>query len=112
MTELGSGLDFQQEAFDADRGGELGMEHLERHGAVVAEVAGEVHRGHAAVSELALNGIAAPERIGEEGRDVGQGDARSRCVMWDRPSQLADCPQLTTRVAERQGPAPGTRHLA
>jgi hypothetical protein len=73
MAEPGSGLDLQQEALDGDCGGELGMEHLERDRAVVAEVAGKVHRGHAAVSELALKGIAAPESIGEEGRDVGQG---------------------------------------
>ena len=42
MLEPGGELDLALEALGAERGGELGMEHLERDGAVVPEV---VRRG-------------------------------------------------------------------
>jgi hypothetical protein len=34
------------------------MEHLERHGAIMPDVVGQVHRGHPAPTELALDPVA------------------------------------------------------
>ena len=47
MLEPGGEPDLALEALGAERGGELGVEHLERDRPVVPEVAGEVDRGHA-----------------------------------------------------------------
>ena len=56
--ELRGNIDFAQEPLGAHRLREVGTEHLDRDGAAVLEVLGEVNRGHAAVAELALNGVA------------------------------------------------------
>ena len=56
-------------------GGELGAQDLERDRAVVPEVVGEVDRGHAAASELALEAVA-----------VGQGDDRTSGVAHEAPA--------------------------
>ena len=42
MLETRSEADLALEAVGAERGGELGMEHLEGDGAVVAEILGQV----------------------------------------------------------------------
>ena len=47
-----------QEPVGAEDGGKLGLEDLERDLAVVLEVLGEVHRGHAALAELTLDAVA------------------------------------------------------
>ena len=39
-------------------GGQFGLQHLDRHLAVVLEVFGEVDRGHAAGTDFVLDGIA------------------------------------------------------
>ena len=61
MLELGRELDLAEEALGAERGGELGPEHLEGDQALVPQVAREIDRGHAALPELALDGVAAGE---------------------------------------------------
>ncbi len=48
MLQVGRGLDLGEEAFGPDDSGELRPEHLERDLAIVLEVLGEVHGGHAA----------------------------------------------------------------
>ena len=63
MLEPGGEPDLALEALGAERGGELGMEHLERDRAVVPEVLGEVDRGHAPAAELALERVAVPQRF-------------------------------------------------
>ena len=55
MIEPGGNLDLAQEAVGAERGGELGVQHLEGDDAVVLEIAGEVDGGHAPAAELALD---------------------------------------------------------
>ena len=57
MLEPGSELDLALEALGAERPGQVGMEHLERDGAVVPEVVGEVDRGHAPAPELTLEHV-------------------------------------------------------
>ena len=50
VLQPGGEADLALEAFRAEGSGELGMEHFERDGAVVAEVACEPDRGHAATA--------------------------------------------------------------
>ena len=73
MLEPGGGLDLAQEALGAERRGELGVQHLERDGAVVPEVAGEVDGGHAAATELALEAVAVSHCRLEVLRQIGHG---------------------------------------
>ena len=65
MLQPGGEADLALEAVGAERGGELGEEDLERDGAVVAEVVGEVDDGHAAAAELALDGVAVGEGVAQ-----------------------------------------------
>ncbi len=61
VGEASRDLDLAQEALGTEDRGEVGVQHLERHGAVVLEVFGEVHRGHPARAELALDGVTVGE---------------------------------------------------
>jgi len=58
MLEPGGEADLALEPVGTERGGQRGMEHLERHRAVVLEVLREEDRGHAPAPELALEGVA------------------------------------------------------
>ena len=73
MLEPGGEADLALEALGAERGGELGMQDLEGDRPVVAEVVGEVDRGHAAAAELALDRVAAGESCLQRCASVGQG---------------------------------------
>ena len=77
MLEPGGELDLAEEALGAERGGELGMEHLERDRAVVPEVLGQVDGGHAAAAELALDAVA----VGE-GRRAGSATGSVIGLRW------------------------------
>ena len=68
VVEPGREADFPEEPLWAERSAELGMKHLERHRAVVLQVAGEENGGHPAASELTLDGVAAGDG-GVEVRD-------------------------------------------
>ena len=68
--------DLSQEPLGADSGTELRVQHLDRDVATVSEVVREVHRRHAAASQLALDAVAA----GERGREPGDG-FRHRCTV-------------------------------
>jgi hypothetical protein len=59
VLEPGGEVDLALEALGAEARRELGVEHLERDGTPVLEVAGEENRGHATASELALDRVAA-----------------------------------------------------
>ena len=71
MLQAGRHLDFAEEPLAAERGGELGPQHLERHLAPVPEILGEVHRGHAAGADLPLDAVAVGEGGGEAGEGLG-----------------------------------------
>ncbi len=58
MAERRGGLDLHHEPLGADDGGELRLQDLERHLAVVLQVLGEVHGGHATLAEFALDAVA------------------------------------------------------
>ena len=52
-----------QEPLAAERGAEVGVQHLDGDVAVVPEVVREIHGRHAARAELALDAIAVGERL-------------------------------------------------
>ncbi len=55
-------LDLAQEPLGAEGLGQLGAHHLDRHLAVVLEVLGQVHRGHAALAQHPLDPVALGQR--------------------------------------------------
>ncbi len=63
MLEPGGDLDLAEEPLGPERGGQLGPQHLHRDLAVVLDVLGEVHGGHAALPELALEPVAVAESV-------------------------------------------------
>lgn len=67
VMEPARALDLQAEPLGAEGGAELGMEKLERDGAVVLEIAGQIDGSHAAAPDLALEHELTPERV----HDVG-----------------------------------------
>src|SRR4029077_4204437 len=50
-----------QEPLRADGGRDVGPQHLDRDLAAVAEVLGDVHRGHAAAAQLTVDRVAVAE---------------------------------------------------
>ena len=88
MLEVCCYANLAQEPVDADSGGEVRMEHLERDGAAMLEVVREIDGRHAAGAEFALNGVAAGEG-GVESVDGG-GHVSQECsggglhARWER----------------------------
>ena len=62
MIESGGDGDLAQESLGANRGGQVGPHDFDRDRPRVAEVLREPHRGHAALSELAIDAVPARER--------------------------------------------------
>ena len=75
MLQVGGGLDLGEEPLGADHGGELGAQHLDRDLAIVLEVVREVHGGHAARAELALDAVPVGEGGGKPRDGVAHGVA-------------------------------------
>ena len=69
VLQAGGDADLAEEAVRTQGRCELGVDNLERDGAVVAKVAREVNRGHAAPPELALDRVA----VGQGGSKVVEG---------------------------------------
>jgi hypothetical protein len=61
MIEPGDDLDLAIEPLRPEHGAELRSEHLDRHLAAMLQIVGQVDRRHAAVADLALDGVAAGE---------------------------------------------------
>lgn len=55
MLEVRGRLDLREEALAPDDGSELGPEHLDGDLPIVLPVIGQVHRGHSALAELAID---------------------------------------------------------
>ena len=66
----------------AEGAGELGVEHLQGDGAVVAEVLGEVDGGHSAAAELALDAVAIGQGVAQSVRQIAHG-ASGACGMGE-----------------------------
>jgi hypothetical protein len=78
VLEPGGDFDLAGETLEPHRGGKIGPEHLDRDVPMVAEVLGEINRGHATLSEFSLEAVA-----------VGQGGGESRIDgQW---SMVSDC---------------------
>ena len=58
VLQLGGQLDLALESLTADGGGQVGIEDLDRHFAVVPDVAGQVDRGHPPLPKLSLEEVA------------------------------------------------------
>jgi hypothetical protein len=65
MLEIRRRLDLGQESLGAKRRGEIGMQHFDRDATLVFEIAGEVDRGHSALPEFSLEGVAIGKRGSE-----------------------------------------------
>ena len=71
MLQPGGEPDLALEALGPERGGQLGVEHLEGDRAVVLDVVREEDRGHAAAAELALERVAVAQAFLELRAQVG-----------------------------------------
>ena len=65
MVEAGGNRDLAQEPLRAQRGRDLGPQHLQRDGPIVLLIVGEIHRRHAAAAELALDAVPARQRCSQ-----------------------------------------------
>src|SRR5690349_8634850 len=92
MLEIGGGLDLGEEPLAAERRGKLGLEHFEGDFPVVAKVARQVHGGHAAVSELAIDLVPA----GEGGCQLGETFHRRECAARYEPAPPIAWPAVAT----------------
>lgn len=86
MLQAGCDADLAQEALGAECIGELGVHDLEGDRSVVAEVVGEIHGGHTAAAQLALERVAARQLRPEAVRDVRHREpaisASHRSLCW------------------------------
>src|SRR5204863_7358702 len=97
-VELRGDLDLAQKALGAECVGKFRLQDLERDGAVVPQVLGEVDGGHPAVAELALEAVAVGESRAEGGQSVGhRPDARAHVGWCQRWSQLLCISRESTR---------------
>ena len=65
MLQARRGADFAQEPFAAKRRTQVGVQHLDGDIALVLEIVREVHGGHAAGAEFAVEAVAIGQRGGE-----------------------------------------------
>src|SRR5690349_21337539 len=67
MLETCRDLDLAQEPVGTERGGELGAEDLHRHLPAVADILGQVDRGHPSLSDLSVEGVTVLQSFGQAG---------------------------------------------
>ena len=70
MLEVGCRLDLSQESLRTDNRSQLWLEHLERDLTLVLEVVCEVYRSHPALTDLALDAVAAFEGCVQAGDGI------------------------------------------
>src|SRR5687767_7757124 len=102
MEKLGCDLDFAQKALRADRGREIGGEHLDRDLTIVFQIAGEIDRGHRTAADLTLDQIAPAESaahaLQKAGRTSGFGRFHARHYITSiSPSRSSRLRRSTTR---------------
>ena len=92
MVQSCGDLDLTQEALGSEDGRQLGVHHLERDQPVVAHVARQIDRGHAALAEFALDLVAA----GERGLELVQAVCHrvERCAYWNAGATGAGLSEL------------------
>ena len=87
MVQPGGELDLAQEAFRTHRGGELGVQHLDRSRPAVLQVVGQENRGCPSTGELALDPIAAGEPGLQTRRQVYRGQRQGLRRSGTRPDR-------------------------
>ncbi len=70
MSQRGCDFDLAQKPLAAERGGQIGTQHLERHLAVVLEIFGQIDHSHAAAADLAFDGVTVDEGCLQAGKQV------------------------------------------
>ena len=92
MVQPGGDLDLAQEPVGAQRLRQLGPEHLYRHLAVVSQVLGQIHRGHAPLVQLPHEAVAVGQGGGQaidrSVHNVEDADSDAPARDW-RPSEAA-----------------------
>ena len=78
MLQARRGADLGEEALAAERRAQVGVQHLDGDVAIVLEIVREVHGGHAALAELAVEAVAVGEG-GGEAVERAHGLATGRC---------------------------------
>ena len=68
MAQPRHDADLPQESLGHQRGRQLRVQHLDRHLPRVLELLRQIHRRHAAMPELPLDGVPVGERFDEEWR--------------------------------------------
>ena len=71
MLQSGGEQDLPEEPVGTDGRGQRGVQHLERHRAVVPQVPCEIHGGHTPATELPVDGILAAQRSAQGGEFAG-----------------------------------------
>ena len=79
MLEASDDLDFLQEPVSTEGGRQLRMQNFEGHLAVMLEIFGQVHGGHAARADLRLDRVAVTKCRGETFQQV-----RHICLLRER----------------------------
>ena len=74
MLQVGRGTDLHQKPLGADRGSQLGAQHLPGHASIVLAIVREIDGGHAAFAQLAFEAIAVGERSNEARGSAGHGE--------------------------------------
>ncbi len=67
VLEVRRGLDLGQKTLGAKGGDQFPMHHLDRDGAIVTDIVGQIHRGHSAAADLAIDPVPAGEHVGRGG---------------------------------------------
>jgi hypothetical protein len=65
VLQAGRETDLAKEAFRAESGGDLGVQHLERDLPRVFEVLRQIDGGHPSASELALDGVSIAQSVSQ-----------------------------------------------
>lgn len=83
--------DLPEKSIGTQCGRQVWIEHLERHLAIVLEVAREIHDRHAAMANLAVDGIPVLENRSEVVLELGQTAFRKGCTLqyrrWCSPAR-------------------------
>ena len=98
VLQVGRRLDLGDEPLAADHCRELGLEDLERHAALVSDVLGQVDRGHAALTDLALDPVSTFQGCVQASGGIGHA-----CLMGEGPGLKDRASPSGTHDSRRSG---------
>lgn len=105
MPQVRRGLDFVQKPFGAQRLGQLGGKHLDRHVALMSQIPRGVHGGHATLAKYSRDDVAALERRVEPGGGGIHGGQHARGMHF----ALASSANMRRRGGGARNCRPETR---